>query len=262
MPTSINVDLHAEFSATSALLSCSLYILYTSRLITHELTLLEVRECAAVLSQILLFGRVCTLGMWMQQLLRAGYMSRSLAHCWCVYIRCVASRELLKHHQKCQSPSCSICVPVKQHVQQQRLAAQRKMQTQHQQEMLARQRHQLQHERMHTQSQLTAESSMQVGLHTAWCFCVLVASCASLAQVQVCLHTAWCFSATGAGALSLAPCVQGRKPAFACSCGNEPGSREFQPPTMLPGGCHQGRMQIAFSMTCHTCVWSLWTDSM
>jgi len=78
----------------------------------------------------------------------------------------VASRELLKHHQKCSSLQCSICVPVKQHVQQQRLAAaQRKMPTQQQQqEMLARQRQQLQHERMHTQNQLTAESGMQVGL--------------------------------------------------------------------------------------------------
>ena len=37
--------------------------------------------------------------------------------------RCVASRELLKHHQKCISPECLICVPVKQHVQTQRLAA-------------------------------------------------------------------------------------------------------------------------------------------
>lgn len=49
--------------------------------------------------------------------------------------RCVASRELLKHHQKCQSTTCAICVPVKQHVQQQRVTAQRK-----QQEMLMRQR--------------------------------------------------------------------------------------------------------------------------
>lgn len=53
----------------------------------------------------------------------------------CEYPRCVASRELLKHHQKCQSTTCSICVPVKQHVQQQRVAAQRK-----QQELMMRQR--------------------------------------------------------------------------------------------------------------------------
>ncbi|KAL0048475.1 hypothetical protein WJX82_004140 [Trebouxia sp. C0006] len=84
----------------------------------------------------------------------------------CEYPRCVASRELLKHHQKCSSLQCSICVPVKQHVQQQRLAAaQRNMPTQQQQqEMLARQRQQLQHERMHTQNQLTAESGMQPGM--------------------------------------------------------------------------------------------------
>lgn len=73
--------------------------------------------------------------------------------------RCVASRELLKHHQKCQSTSCSICVPVKQHVQQQRLAAQRKQQ----QELLARQRQHMQPDRMHPQGQPLPETGMMVG---------------------------------------------------------------------------------------------------
>jgi hypothetical protein len=34
--------------------------------------------------------------------------------------RCVASRELLKHHQKCNSSACPVCTPVKQYVQKQR----------------------------------------------------------------------------------------------------------------------------------------------
>lgn len=72
--------------------------------------------------------------------------------------RCVASRELLKHHQKCQSTSCCICVPVKQHVQQQRLAAQRKQQ----QELLARQRQHMQPDRMHPQGQPLPETGMMV----------------------------------------------------------------------------------------------------
>lgn len=42
--------------------------------------------------------------------------------------RCLTSRDLLKHHQKCQSNNCPICTPVKQYVQKQR----REMQT-HQQ---------------------------------------------------------------------------------------------------------------------------------
>lgn len=81
----------------------------------------------------------------------------------CEYPRCVASRELLKHHQKCQSTSCSICVPVKQHVQQQRLAAQRKQQ----QELLARQRQHMQPDRMHPQGQPLPETGMmmQGGMH-------------------------------------------------------------------------------------------------
>lgn len=36
------------------------------------------------------------------------------------FVRCVASRELLKHHQKCNSSSCPVCTPVKQYVQKQR----------------------------------------------------------------------------------------------------------------------------------------------
>lgn len=34
--------------------------------------------------------------------------------------RCVASRELLKHHQRCVSSVCPVCMPVKQYVQRQR----------------------------------------------------------------------------------------------------------------------------------------------
>ena len=34
--------------------------------------------------------------------------------------RCVVSRELLKHHQKCQDPQCEVCTPVKNYVQRQR----------------------------------------------------------------------------------------------------------------------------------------------
>ena len=37
--------------------------------------------------------------------------------------RCLTSRDLLKHHQKCQSQSCPICTPVKQYVQKQRALA-------------------------------------------------------------------------------------------------------------------------------------------
>jgi len=36
---------------------------------------------------------------------------------WC---RCLTSRDLLKHHQKCQHSNCPICTPVKQYVQKQR----------------------------------------------------------------------------------------------------------------------------------------------
>ena len=43
---------------------------------------------------------------------------------WVGARRCVTSRELLKHHQKCQNPACPVCTPVKQYVQKQRLAMQ------------------------------------------------------------------------------------------------------------------------------------------
>ncbi|KAK9806697.1 hypothetical protein WJX73_009793 [Symbiochloris irregularis] len=38
----------------------------------------------------------------------------------CTYPRCVVSRELLKHHQKCLDPQCEVCTPVKNYVQKQR----------------------------------------------------------------------------------------------------------------------------------------------
>ncbi|KAK9824572.1 hypothetical protein WJX72_011411 [[Myrmecia] bisecta] len=44
----------------------------------------------------------------------------------CDYPRCVSSRELLKHHQKCTSSNCPVCTPVKHYVQRQRMAMQRK----------------------------------------------------------------------------------------------------------------------------------------
>lgn len=34
--------------------------------------------------------------------------------------RCVVSRELLKHHQKCTDQHCEVCTPVKNYVQKQR----------------------------------------------------------------------------------------------------------------------------------------------
>ena len=39
--------------------------------------------------------------------------------------RCLTSRELLKHHQKCTNQSCPVCTPVKQYVQKQRLVMQK-----------------------------------------------------------------------------------------------------------------------------------------
>ncbi len=54
--------------------------------------------------------------------------------------RCVASRELLKHHQRCTSSQCPVCTPVKQYVQKQRQVslsqanAARQQQQQHQQQ--------------------------------------------------------------------------------------------------------------------------------
>ncbi len=47
--------------------------------------------------------------------------------------RCLTSRELLKHHQKCVNTSCPVCTPVKQYVQKQRMVMQKQ-----QQEMMAR----------------------------------------------------------------------------------------------------------------------------
>lgn len=44
---------------------------------------------------------------------------------WC---RCLTSRELLKHHQKCTASDCPVCTPVKQYVQKQRMAMQKQQQ--------------------------------------------------------------------------------------------------------------------------------------
>ena len=41
--------------------------------------------------------------------------------------RCLTSRELLKHHQKCTNQSCPVCTPVKQYVQKQRLVMQKQV---------------------------------------------------------------------------------------------------------------------------------------
>jgi hypothetical protein len=44
---------------------------------------------------------------------------------WC---RCTSSRDLLKHHQKCTSVECPVCMPVKDYVRKQRAAAEADMQ--------------------------------------------------------------------------------------------------------------------------------------
>ena len=46
-----------------------------------------------------------------------------LMHC-----RCMTSRELLKHHQKCTASDCPVCTPVKQYVQKQRMVMQKQQQ--------------------------------------------------------------------------------------------------------------------------------------
>ena len=40
----------------------------------------------------------------------------------CNYPRCRSSRDLLRHHSKCDHPECPICVPVKMHVEKQKMA--------------------------------------------------------------------------------------------------------------------------------------------
>ncbi|KAL4513564.1 hypothetical protein Ndes2526B_g07614 [Nannochloris sp. 'desiccata'] len=52
-----------------------------------------------------------------------------LIHCkseTCTYPRCSPSRALLRHHQRCKSPQCPVCAPVKQYVAKQREAILRK----------------------------------------------------------------------------------------------------------------------------------------
>jgi len=48
----------------------------------------------------------------------------------CSYPRCAQSRELLRHHSKCASPQCPICVPVKMHVDKMRRQEQAQAQAQ------------------------------------------------------------------------------------------------------------------------------------
>jgi hypothetical protein len=60
------------------------------------------------------YGRNCTVAKQLWQ---------HLVHCKearCDYPRCNPSRELLRHHQKCTSPNCPVCAPVKQYVSKQR----------------------------------------------------------------------------------------------------------------------------------------------
>lgn len=60
------------------------------------------------------YGRNCTVAKQLWQ---------HLVHCKesnCDYARCNPSRELLRHHQKCTSPNCPVCAPVKQYVSKQR----------------------------------------------------------------------------------------------------------------------------------------------
>lgn len=38
----------------------------------------------------------------------------------CEYPRCLSSKDLLKHHQKCANAQCAICTPVKEYVRRTR----------------------------------------------------------------------------------------------------------------------------------------------
>jgi len=46
------------------------------------------------------------------------------ANAACEYPRCTSSKDLLKHHQKCQSSNCPICAPVKEYVRKTRMQQQ------------------------------------------------------------------------------------------------------------------------------------------
>ena len=59
---------------------------------------------------------------------------------WCC-CRCLTSRELLKHHQKCTATDCPVCTPVKQYVQKQRMAMQKQQQESLRQREAERQRY-------------------------------------------------------------------------------------------------------------------------
>ena len=58
-----------------------------------------------------------------------------------VCCRCLTSRELLKHHQKCTATDCPVCTPVKQYVQKQRMAMQKQQQESLRQREAERQRY-------------------------------------------------------------------------------------------------------------------------
>ncbi|KAG2482629.1 hypothetical protein HYH03_018437 [Edaphochlamys debaryana] len=53
----------------------------------------------------------------------------------CEYPRCTSSKELLKHHQKCQLANCPVCAPVKDYVKKTRQATQQQNQQQAQQQV-------------------------------------------------------------------------------------------------------------------------------
>lgn len=58
-----------------------------------------------------------------------------------IHCRCLTSRELLKHHQKCTASDCPVCTPVKQYVQKQRMAMQKQQQESLRQREAERQRY-------------------------------------------------------------------------------------------------------------------------
>ena len=58
-----------------------------------------------------------------------------------IHCRCLTSRELLKHHQKCTASDCPVCTPVKQYVQKQRMAMQKQQQDSLRQREAERQRY-------------------------------------------------------------------------------------------------------------------------
>ncbi len=78
--------------------------------------LLFLRHCAKCNQdeQECQFSRSCRVGkeLWQHIL--------TCSNSGCTYPRCVSSKDLLKHHQKCQNANCPICTPVKEYVRRTR----------------------------------------------------------------------------------------------------------------------------------------------